>query len=332
MNAPLICEVTRGTMVESRHSVHALICDSGGVRAAWGEADLMFYPRSAIKFMQALPLVESGAAEALKVSEAELALASASHSGEPTHVEQVAAWLQRLGLGADDLGCGAHMPYDDQSAEEIIRAGTRATRLHNNCSGKHTGFLATARHLGEAERGYLQSDHPVQRRLYDILTEFGEEDLGGTGRGVDGCGIPVYGMTLLALARSAQKMSAPGGFAASRRDAIGRILAAVRAYPYLVAGRGRFDTDVMRAAEGGLATKGGAEGVHVAILPDQGLGIALKAEDGNKRAAEAAMGWLLTQLGVISQSAARDLEAHLRPVIRNAAGEAVGSLRIAAAA
>ena len=329
MNAPLVCEVTRGTMVESRHDVHAVIFDAGGVRAAWGDPGLMLFPRSAIKFMQALPLVESGAADKLNLSDAELALASASHSGEPTHVDQVSAWLGRLGFGVDDLGCGAHMPYDDHSAEEMIRSGMRPSRLHNNCSGKHTGFLATARHLGETAQGYLQADHPVQKRLYDILTEFGEEDLGHSGRGVDGCGIPVYGMTLHALARAAQKMAAPGAFVTSRRDAIGRILSAVRAHPYLVAGRGRFDTDVMRAAGGSLASKGGAEGVHVAILPDGGLGIALKAADGNKRAAEAAMGWLLAQLGVISGSAADDLETHLRPVIRNAAGDIVGALRIA---
>jgi len=330
MTDPLICEVTRGTMVESRHRVHAMIRDASGCLSVWGDPDLMFYPRSSIKFMQALPLVESGAADAKGISEQELALACASHSGAPDHVEAVAGWLTRMGLGADDLGCGAHMPYDEEAAHAMIRAGEQPTRLNNNCSGKHAGFLATALHLGEPTEGYLSAEHPVQRRLYDILVDLGGQDLADTGRGIDGCGIPVYGMTLTALATAVQKLAAPAGLGEARGAAVRRLFAAVTSHPYMVGGRGRFDTDVMTALGGSAATKGGAEGVHIAAIPAKGIGIALKAEDGGKRAADAAMGWLLDRAGLFDQATQRSLQTHLRPVILNAAGDEAGTIRIAA--
>ena len=330
MSDPLICEVTRGTMVESRHRVHAMICDASGPVKTWGDPDLMFYPRSAIKFMQALPLVESGAADANRVSVAELALASASHSGTVTHVDAVAAWLQRIGLGPDNLGCGAHLPYHTPPANDLIRADKAPTRLNNNCSGKHTGFLTTAQHLGESTEGYMDPDHPVQRRLYDIMATFGGQDLADTGRGRDGCGIPVYGMTLTALARAAQKMADPAGLGEERGAAAKRVLEAVMAEPFMVGGPDRFDTDVMTVLAGKAATKGGAEGVHIAILPEKGLGIALKAEDGEKRAADVAMGWLLGETGVIGRDQSRALASHLQPTVHNAAGDAVGTIRMKA--
>ncbi len=330
MTDPLICNVTRGTMVESRHRVHAMICDPSGPIKTWGDPDLMFYPRSAIKFMQGLPLVESGAADAHHVDESELAIACASHSGTAEHVTTVASWLERLGLGVNDLGCGAHLPYDTNAAHDIIRAGGAPTRLNNNCSGKHAGFLTTALHLNEPTAGYLDPDHPVQRRLFDILESFSEESLADTGRGRDGCGIPVYGMTLRALAKTAQKMAAPQGFDTLRGTAITRIIKAVTTHPNMVGGPGRFDTDVMTALGGSVATKGGAEGVHIAIVPDKGLGIALKAEDGEKRAADIAMGWILMEAGLIPASAEKSLQAHLAPTLLNAGGDPVGTIRVAA--
>lgn len=326
---PLICEVTRGTMVESRHRIHAMIRDASGIIQAWGDPDLVFYPRSAIKFLQALPLVESGAADAMHVSEPELALASASHSGSPEHVDAVGAWLGRLGLDADSLGCGAHLPYDEVAAHALIRSDTAPTRLNNNCSGKHTGFLATAMHLAEPLDGYLQADHPVQRRLYDILVDFGGQDLAGGGRGIDGCGIPVYGMTLLALASAVQKMAAPSGVTEARGKAIRRVLNAVTAHSFMVGGRGRFDTDVMRVLGGRVATKGGAEGVHVAMIPEKGIGVALKVEDGEKRAGDVALGWILDRLGMFDDAQRRGLASHLRPQLTNAAGHPAGLIRIA---
>ncbi len=328
MSDPLICEVVRGTMVESRHRVHAMVCDASGPVKTWGDPDLMFYPRSAIKYMQSLPLVESGAADAVNVSVAELALASASHSGTATHVGAVAAWLERLGLGERHLGCGPHLPYDTPSAHTLIREGKSPTRLYNNCSGKHTGFLTTALHLHEPIEGYLDANHPVQKRLYDILVQFGGQDLADTGRGVDGCGIPVYGMTLTALATAAQKMADPTGLGDDRGNAMKRVLAAAMAEPFMVAGPSRFDTDVMTALAGKVATKGGAEGVHVAILPEKRLGIAIKTEDGERRAGDVAMCWLLSEAGLINGTEAKRLRTHIRPTVANAAGDDVGRIRI----
>ncbi len=328
MSDPLICEVTRGTMVESRHRVHAMVCDATGPVKTWGDPDLMFYPRSAIKFMQALPLIESGAADAHHISVAELALASASHSGTKLHVDAVAEWLSRIGLGHDDLRCGPHLPYDVSSAHDLVRDGDEPTRLNNNCSGKHTGFLTTALHMGEPTEGYLDPDHPIQRRLYDIMTTLGGQDLADTGRGLDGCGIPVYGMTLTALAMSAQKMADPSNLGEARGKAVRRILAAVIAEPFMVGGPARFDTDVMLALNGKAATKGGAEGVHVAVLPEKGLGIALKVEDGEKRAGNVAMGHLLMEAGVIGADESLALCEHLQPTIYNAGSDSVGFIRI----
>lgn len=328
MSDPLICEVIRGTMVESRHRVHAMVCDASGPVQTWGDPDLMFYPRSAIKFMQSLPLIESGAAVAHGISTIELALASASHSGTRTHVDAVAAWLARIGLSADHLGCGPHLPYHEASAHELIRADKAPTRLNNNCSGKHTGFLTTALHLNEPVEGYLDPAHPVQKRLYDILTLLGGQNLADTGRGVDGCGIPIYGMTLTALATAAQKFAAPNGLGDARGKAVQRILEAAMAEPFMIAGPGRFDTDIMTALAGRVATKGGAEGVHIAIIPEKGLGIALKTEDGERRAGDVAMCKLLIDAGMISGDDAKRLQAHIRPDITNAAGDKVGYIRI----
>ena len=328
MSDPLICEVVRGTMVESRHRVHAMVCDASGPVRTWGDPDLLFYPRSAIKYMQSLPLIESGAANAHGISIAELALASASHSGTPTHVDAVAAWLARIGLNADHLGCGPHLPYHEASAHDLIRANAAPTRLNNNCSGKHTGFLTTALHLHEPVEGYLDPAHPVQKRLYDILTELGGQSLADTGRGIDGCGIPVYGMTLTALATAVQKLADPRGLGEARGKAVQRILAAAMAEPFMVAGPGRIDTDIMTVLAGRVATKGGAEGVHIAIVPEKGLGIALKTEDGERRAGDVAMCRLLIDAGVVSSNDEKRLEAHIRPGVTNAAGDKVGYLRI----
>jgi len=189
---PLTVEVTRGDLIESRHRCIAVVTDSHGeVVEAWGEVDRHIYPRSAIKPLQAIPLLESGAADAFRVSGPEVALACASHMGEPMHRDTVRAWLTRLGLGADDLECGPHAPTHGPSADDMVRAGEVPDKVCNNCSGKHTGFLATALHMEEPTAGYSGAGHPVQQRLLALLSEMGGEDLSATERGVDGCGIPV---------------------------------------------------------------------------------------------------------------------------------------------
>ena len=333
---PIILEVHRGTMVESRHRCHAVICNAvGDVVHAWGDTTLSIFPRSAIKPMQALALIETGAAQHFHLNDERIALAAASHAASQAHVMAVEAWLQDLGLGEAHLECGAHMPYDDRAAHGMIKRGEAPCRLHNNCSGKHTGFLATALYMGEDTRGYLAIDHPVQRRLYQALSELADADLGETARGVDGCGIPVYGMALKGLALAAARMADPSGLGTVRQLAAARIVTAMAKHNFMVSGRGRFDTVAMTAGAGvaqrtgaGLfATKAGAEAVHTAILPDLGLGVAIKIEDGAKRASDAMMAHLLKFLGVLDDAAVDQLTGYLAMPITNAAGDRVGTVR-----
>lgn len=323
MTTPVAVEVWRGDRVESVHRVRACVVDAtGGVLLATGDVDVPVFPRSAVKPFQALVLVESGAAEAVQVSPAELALACASHGGEPRHVALVEAWLARLGLDEGCLACGPHAPTHAASAAALIRTGEAPRRVHNNCSGKHTGMLAVARQLGAPLRGYELPDHPVQREVQAVLAA-----LGGLDRlpepGIDGCSLPVHPMPLRALARAAAHLAAPGSPAPSRAAALARIADAMRAEPFLVAGTDRCCTAVMRAVPG-LIAKVGAEGVYLAALPSRGLGLALKAEDGAVRAAEVALLALLDGLGALDEVARAALAGFARPVLRNYAGTEVG--------
>jgi len=320
---PLMIEVTRGAMVESRHRGHCVVTDRHGtVRHVWGEAAKIIYPRSAIKPVQALALIETGAADAYGLSDAELALATASHGASPEHTELAAGWLKRIGLGCQDLECGGHEPMDQPTARQMIRRDEPPGPIHNNCSGKHAGFLTTAKHLGEPLAGYIGADHPVQRRLAAILAEMGDCDLSQAPTGTDGCGIPVYGMPLRAMATALARMADPKALSPERRAAAGRIIAAMTAHPRLVAGPGRFDTLVMEAAKCQVVVKTGAEGVYGGILPEAGLGIALKIEDGAKRAAEVAMAAVLKHLGMLGG------EGFLEASVLNAKGIGVGTVRM----
>lgn len=335
---PAIIEVTRGTLVESRHRVHAVVADATGtVVHAWGDGELEIFPRSAIKPLQTLALIETGAADHWRLTDERIALATASHSASAAHIMAVEAWLDDIGRGEDDLECGAHMPTDETAAHRLIKQGAAPTRLHNNCSGKHTGFLATALHMGEDIHGYTGADHPVQQRLYQTLMDMGGAALSGTGRGVDGCGIPVYGMPLSALARAMAKMADPAkaGLGAVRSAAAQRIVQSMAKHNFMVSGRGRLDHAAMTAGIGVakrtgapvFATKTGAEAVHAAILPGLGLGVAVKAEDGTKRASDSMMANVLNFLGAFDDGARVDMAPFLEMTVVNAEGAPVGAVR-----
>jgi L-asparaginase II len=336
-DAPVTVEVTRGTLVESRHRVHAVVCDgSGAVVHAWGAPEMEIYPRSAIKPLQTLALIETGAADRWRLTDERIALACASHSASEAHNMAVEAWLDDLGLSEGDLECGAQMPADELAARALIRRGAQPTRIHNNCSGKHAGFLATALHMGEDTHGYIGHDHPVQQRLYAVLSEMGGADLSETARGVDGCGIPVYGMPLAALARAMARMADPAAsLTGVRAQAAERIVQSMAKHNFMVSGRGRLDHAAMSAGIGVakrtgakvFATKTGAEAVHAAILPEQGLGVAVKAEDGTKRASDTLMAHLLNFLGALDGGGRSDMAPFLETTILNAAGEPVGAVR-----
>jgi L-asparaginase II len=312
-------------MVESRHRGTYAVIDRGGrVLDARGDIDRRVYPRSAIKPLQALALVASGAADAFAVTDEEIALACASHSGEPRHVEAVRAWLDRLGLREDDLECGAHAPGHAPSLMALHRDGRAPSQAHNNCSGKHTGMLTACRHLGLTTRGYIAWDHPLQRRIAGILGELCDVDADAAPRGIDGCGLPQIGLPLRALALGYARFGAPDGLPHAR--ACQRIAASMIAHPFMVAGTDRFCTRALIAARGKVVLKTGAEGVYLAAVPARGMAIAIKIDDGAGRAAEVVMARLMLEWGALDPQARDDVEALTRPPVVNVAGLSVGAI------
>jgi L-asparaginase II len=315
-------------MVESVHRGSIAIMDAeGNLRLALGDVESPVYSRSSLKPMQAMPLVESGAAEAFGLSDEEVALACASHSGEPMHTTRVAAWLTRLGLGESDLACGAHASRYEPVAEAMMRRGEKPTRLFNNCSGKHAGFLTVARHWDIATNGYEQPSHPVQRAVATTLSELC--DAGELPFGIDGCAAPNFATSLTQFARAAARMAAPEKLAKERAAAARRIIAAMIALPELISGTARVCAILMRASGGRAAVKAGAEGFYAGWIPGAGLGIAIKIDDGAGRAAETVITAVLGTLKLLDESSSA--QAILRAPILNTRGAVVGERRASSA-
>ncbi|MBN8630772.1 MAG: asparaginase [Rhodobacterales bacterium] len=291
-----VLEVWRGGLLECVHQAHAVICDAKGVVAAWGNPQAVIFPRSSAKMLQALPLLETGAADARGLSQAHLALACASHRGAHVHVDLAGRWLADLGLGESDLRCGAHEPGDMTERNRLIEAHEKPCQLHNNCSGKHSGFLTVTQHL-KAGPEYVEIDHPLQKAVRAATEEVTGETVAGWG--VDGCSAPNFAMTVGGLARAMAKYATAREGHGAREDAMFRLTRAMAAHPHLVSGEGETCTELMRAMGGRVAIKGGAEAVYVAIVPEKGLGIALKVVDGGYRAAEASVAALLAKVGVL---------------------------------
>jgi len=325
---PVLVEVTRGLMVESRHRGSAVIVDTGGrVAARWGDPTQPVYPRSGVKPLQAIPLVETGAAEAFGLSDAEIALACASHGGEARHTETVERWLKAVGLGVSDLECGPQWPSHEETAHAMAKAEVAPTALHNNCSGKHTGFLSTAVHMGEETKGYVRFEHPVQQRILGTLEAMCGLDLGTAPRGIDGCAIPTVAIPLENLAYGMARFGAPDELSPARAAACRRIAAAMAAEPFLVAGTGRYCTAVIRATGGAALVKTGAEGVFCAAFPQHGLGAAVKCDDGAKRAAEVMMSAVLRHVGVLTAEMESELAEWITMPVTNRNGARVGEVR-----
>ena len=333
---PLWVEVTRGTdttngVTESRHRVSAVVVDAEGrVVFRAGDPTQAVFPRSSIKPIQALALVESGAAEAHGCSDREIALACASHGGERAHVETAADWLARIGCGEGDLECGSHLPSDWDAAVALLQTGQAPNQLHNNCSGKHSGFLTLARHRNWPTKGYIDHGHPVQQSVLGLLESMCGLDLSEAPWGIDGCGIPTFAIPLANIALAMARLGLPDDQPERRQAACARVRRAMAAHPLLVAGHGRFCTRVIRRTEGRALVKTGAEGVYAACFPELGLGAALKAEDGATRAAEAAMGCLLAHLEILSGDDTADLADLLEAPVVNRVGRRVGRIRATA--
>ncbi len=330
MANPVLVEATRCARVESRHRGAVAVVDAHGkALLALGDVEEPVYPRSAVKAIQALPLVESGAADAFGFGEQELALAQASHGGEPEHVAGVKAMLAAIGLDETALECGTHPPSHFPSSAELIRRGEKPGPLHNNCSGKHANFLAVARHLGVDHHGYVAPDHPVQRAVAEALVDLTGAADGTRNCGVDGCSIPTYAVPLTSLAHGFARLGAGVGLGEARTNAARRIYRAAIAKPFYVAGTGRFCTEVMTLLGGAALVKTGAEGVFCAALGDAGVGIALKADDGATRAAEAMMAAILARL--LPQYAEGLSQRISKPVVTRR-GVQVGEVRAVAEA
>lgn len=317
-------ELWRGGLQESVHCGHAVIWGDGGIIEAWGDPDTIIFPRSSCKMIQALPLIETGAADAVGLSERHLALSCASHQGAALHVEMTGRWLQDLGLKETDLRCGSHEPYDRAERDRLILSKEGPCQLHNNCSGKHCGFLTVTQHL-KAGPEYVEVDHPLQKAIRAATEEVTGEAIAGYG--IDGCSAPNFAVSLSGLGRAMQAFAAARDSGSIRERAMARLAKAMAQHPELVAGEGRACTELMRAMEHRVAIKTGAEAVFVAIIPEKRLGMAVKIADGNARASEAVITALLARHGVLDPAhpmARKRLPAEQR----NCRGVRTGELRL----
>jgi len=324
--SPAIVEVTRGDFVESTHLVDIVVADSdGGIVASWGEPERIVFPRSSVKAIQALPLVESGAADAFGFKPMHLALACASHNGEQAHVDCANEMLKLAGLSHTCLECGAQLP---RFAEDQRKLPDGAQPIHNNCSGKHAGFVAFSKHAEIDPIGYIGLEHPVQREIAHVMETVIDHPHNADNHGIDGCSIPTFAIPLQKLAIAFAKFAVADDPSPSRAAAMTRLRDACLAFPYMVAGRKRVCTELMQALGTRAFVKVGAEGVYTASLPEVGLGVAMKARDGNFRAVEVAVCAVVSQFLELTEPETVAMKPLLRPVIKNWNGLNVGSARI----
>ncbi|OCW58441.1 asparaginase [Hoeflea olei] len=328
MSNPVLVEVTRGSMVESRHrGIVAVVDGDGGKVMSLGDVETPVFPRSAVKSMQALPLVETGAADRYGFGEKELALACSSHSGEPEHMRLAGDIVARAGLGEADFECGCHWSSQQDVLIAQARAGDKPNQLGNNCSGKHAGFLCLACHAGVDHHGYVGYDHFVQQSVRDVMADLTGTSLGHDNCGTDGCSIPTYAAPLDRIAHGFARMATGTGLGPDRARAATRLMSACMAEPYYVAGTGRACTALMSMAPGRIFAKTGAEGVFCATVPEKGLGIALKCEDGSTRGAEAMIGAVFAKLFEADEELSSRLADWSTKTMKNWNGIEVGQIR-----
>lgn len=316
---------TRGGVVESRHRVHAAVVDAHDVLIGGaGDADRMTHWRSCAKPFQVMPLLRTGGFDDLHWGDDELALACASHGGEPEHVAIAERMLAGIGLEEGDLACGPHEPLSSRGAKLLRETGERPSRLHNNCSGKHAAMLASAHTAGWPLFGYERSQHDVQRCCLKSVAEWSGVAAEDIGLAVDGCGVVEFVLPLDRMARSYARLAREASDGAGIPK---RIVSAMQTRPFLVGGTDRFDSTLIEETDGRIVAKIGAEGVHSAAVLEQGIGIALKVEDGSSRAQFPALLRLLQLLDALPETLPPRLHEVLRRQIRNTRGEAVGEIR-----
>jgi len=322
---PVLVNLWRGNGIESRHrGAVAVVRSDGQLIMSMGDALHHTFPRSSIKFLQAIPFVESGAVEHFALRDEHIAVSCASHNGEEIHHDLVSGWLDRIGLDANDLECGASLPLNETAQFDLLARGEGPTRVHHNCSGKHLGLLSTCLHHGDQTKDYRLYSHNAQRRWFEVLESMSSSRVMQLPWGYDGCGIPCLALPLQRIALAMARVADAYGQDGKRTDAIQRIQSAISSHPYLVAGKERLCTELMQHLAPKVLVKIGAEGCYTACIPEQGIGIAIKMDDGRDRAANVALGAVLQALGVMSESVVSELEEYISPVLTNSRGEPIG--------
>ncbi|MGZ4123423.1 MAG: asparaginase [Tumebacillaceae bacterium] len=322
----LVANVYRGGVVESSHLGHVAVVDAdGALLYSYGDPHRLTFARSSMKPIQTIPVVETGTADRYAFDQADLSLCCASHSGEERHRTRANAILQRAGQQEEVLQCGTHVPRDEESYKQLIREGRELTPIYSNCSGKHSGMVATAVHMGEDPSTYHLMEHPVQQRILEAVADITCYPKEQIRMGIDGCGLPVHEVPLYNLAWGFARMAKPEVLGNQvRTDAVKRILDAMIAAPEMVGGKNRYCTDLMIAFQGRIAGKAGAEAVYCISDRERGLGIAIKIEDGSPRAVYAVMNEVVRQLGIGVEGPLEALKEYTKPDILNMSGKAVG--------
>ena len=319
--------VYRGGRLESSHSGHIAVVNSDGKLLYFaGDPYRLTYARSSVKPIQAIPVVETGAADKFGLTDIDLAVICSSHNGELQHTDRVLSILNKAKIGVEALQCGTHIPLAMDVYEKLIREGKEPTPLYNNCSGKHAGMLLTAKHMGETLEDYYKPEHPVQQRILKVISVIAEYQIDKIGIGKDGCGAPVYVMPLERFAYSFARLADPKTLGNERAMVIKKITTAMTDYPEMVGGTGRFCTDFMKVAKGRLFGKLGAESVYLIGDKKLGIGIAIKIEDGSYRALYPTALEILRQLNILTREQLEQLMPHYMPKLKNARGEEVGEI------
>ncbi|MBV9332957.1 MAG: asparaginase [Candidatus Eremiobacteraeota bacterium] len=330
LRAEIVVEVTRGNLVESVHRVAACAVDvRGNVLSAAGDVDVPVYLRSAAKPFIAAAAIEAGVDTAFGLDGREIAVMTASHSGEPIHVEAVRSILEKIGMSVADLQCGVHWPYDETAAELLRRAGEQPTALHNNCSGKHAGILALCKVIGADTASYLELTNPAEQRILELCARVSDDDASAWPLGVDGCGIPVYATSLRNAARSFARLATLEDLSDADARALAIVREAMVSYPAYVAGTRQLDTELMEAGAGSIVSKGGAEGVHGVAAIDRRFGYVSKVLDGASRARGPSSMAMLRRLGALDGAQLQALDRFTHPKVYNRAGHAIGEIRAA---
>ncbi|MBX2825701.1 MAG: asparaginase [Gammaproteobacteria bacterium] len=324
---PVLVNVWRGSSIESRHRGAVAVVDvQGRVVFSLGDIQRPEFPRSAIKYLQAIPLLETGAADHFELTPKHISFACASHNAESIHTDFAEEWLSSIDCTTDQLECGAELPGDPDAQFKLIASGGTPRRYHHNCSGKHLGLITTCKHMNESLQNYRLYQHPVQQRWFDVLEALASVKVQQLSWGYDGCGIPTLALPLQRVALAQARFADPSALSSERRSAIERIIESVAAHPYMVAGKERLCTALMELTGKSLLVKIGAEGYYTATVPGKGLGIALKIDDGNHRGSQVALGAVLEKMNLLSAEQSRQLAEYLNPDVTNSRGEVIGRL------